>query len=157
MFNLLTNIISNSNPSFRFVVAVNGAPYGVFTECDLPVIEWDIKEVVEGGLNSYIHQLPGRRKLTKFTLKSGIGTNLMISWYIATMAEQFNLVPGMGLRRMVTIILLNALKIPVMTWNIENAFPVKWSGPQLKTSENSIAIQTLEFAGGNITVVPGLG
>jgi phage tail-like protein len=157
MFNLLTSVISNSNPTFRFLVNVNGAPYGVFTECDLPTVEWDVKEVTEGGLNTYIHQLPGRRKLTKCTLKSGVGTNLMISWYIATMEQKFNLAPGMGLRRTVTIVLLNSLKLPVMTWNISKAFPVKWTGPQLKTSENSIAIQTLELAGGEITIIPGMG
>ena len=43
------------------------------------------------------------------------------------------------------------------TWNISNAFPIKWTGPQLKTSENSIAIQSLELAGGEITIIPGLG
>lgn len=155
MLNVLRTT-TNSSPSFRFIVTVNGAPYGVFTDCDLPVIEWELDEVKEGGLNIYTHQLLGRRKTARFTLKNGVGTSLLIGWYIATMNETFT-VPGMGLRRTVTILLLNSLKIPVMTWNVSNAFPVKWTGPQLKTSENSIAIQSLELACGEITVVPGLG
>jgi phage tail-like protein len=156
MFDRLTRLITNSSPSFRFVVTVNGAPYGVFTECELPVIEWETEPIKEGGLNTYTHQLLGRRKQATMTLKNGVGTSALISWYVATMAGVFT-TPGMGLRRTVTIVLLNSLKIPVMTWNIEDAMPVKWSGPQLKTGENSVAIQTLQLSCGEITTIPGLG
>jgi phage tail-like protein len=70
------------------------------------------------------------------------------------MAEEFA-TSGTGLRRTVTIVLLNSLKVPVMTWNISDAFPLKWTGPQLNSGENSVAIQTLEFAGGEVVVAPG--
>jgi phage tail-like protein len=43
-------------------------------------------------------------------------------------------------------------KTAIATWTIANALPTKWSGPSLKSSENSIAIQTLEFSCGEITV-----
>ncbi|MCB8967248.1 MAG: phage tail protein [Ardenticatenaceae bacterium] len=65
-----------------------------------------------------------------------------MNWYIETMKEKFT-------RRKVTIMLLNAkdkLNQPIMTWNIEGAYPTKWTGPQLNSGENSIAIQTLELA-----------
>lgn len=154
MLNQLSRVITNAFPSFRFVVTVNGAPYGVFTECSLPVIDWEFEPVKEGGLNTHIHTLIGRRKETRFTLKNGVGTSALVSWYMLTMAEEFT-TPGMGLRRTVTIVLLNSLKIPVMTWNISEAFPLKWTGPQLNAGENSVAIQTLEFAGGEVVVAPG--
>ncbi|MFQ5420692.1 MAG: phage tail protein [Anaerolineae bacterium] len=154
MLNTISRAITNAPPAFRFIVTVNGAPYGVFTECSLPVVEWDIKKVYEGGLNTRVHYLLGRRKEATMTLKNGVGTSLLVNWYLATMNGAFN-IPGMELRRTITVILLNALKIPVMTWNIEDAFPSKWSGPQLKTSENSVAIQTLVLACGEITILPG--
>ncbi len=156
MLNTLSRLITNSAPTFRFIVTVNGAPYGVFTECELPVIEWETDPVKEGGLNTYTHALLGRRKPATFTLKNGVGTSALVTWYMATMNGVFN-TPGMGLRRMVTISLLNSLKIPVMTWNIEDALPTKWSGPQLKTGENSVAIQTFQFSCGEITTIPGVG
>ncbi|MBE2222323.1 MAG: phage tail protein [Anaerolineae bacterium] len=152
----LSRIFTNAAPTFRFVVMVNGAPYGVFTECDLPVVEWDLTPVREGGLNTRVHQLLGRRKEARLTLKNGVGTSAFIAWYLSTMAGVFD-TQGAGLRRSVTVILLNSLKIPVMTWHIENAMPVKWSGPQLKTSENSVAIQSLELICGEITITPGVG
>jgi len=156
MLDRLSRLITNSSPSFRFVVTVNGAPYGVFTECELPIIEWETEPIKEGGLNTYTHQLLGRRKQATMTLKNGVGTSALITWYIATMEGAFT-TPGLGLRRTVTIVLLNSLKIPVMTWNIEDAMPIKWSGPQLKTGENSVAIQTLQFVCGEITTIPGAG
>jgi len=136
------------NPGFRFVVDIAGIAHGVFTECTLPTIDWDIEEVKEGGLNTYVHQLPGRRKSARITLKNGVGTNALMDWYIDTMSETFT-------RRKITIKLLNSkdkLTKPIMTWDIEAAYPVKWSGPQLNSGDNSIAIQTLEFACGKITM-----
>ncbi|MCB8967249.1 MAG: phage tail protein [Ardenticatenaceae bacterium] len=58
-----------TNPTFRFLVSVEGIPQGVFTECTLPSIEWEIEELKEGGLNTYVHQLPGMRRSAKLILK----------------------------------------------------------------------------------------
>jgi phage tail-like protein len=132
--------------SFRFVVAVDGSPTAAFTECTLPTIEWDAEMIKEGGLNTYVHQLPGRRKQTTITLKNGVGiASDLMAWYIATMNEKFK-------RRRVTITLLNRYHAPIMVWHIENAYPRKWTGPQLQTDENTIAIQTLELACGEVII-----
>jgi phage tail-like protein len=138
-----------ANVAFRFVVLVDNIPNGAFTECAVPVVEWEIEEVKEGGLNTYTHQLPGRRKGTKVTLKNGVGSLPLLLWYLDCMSEKFS-------RRSITLNLLGPLLIPVMVWHIENAYPVKWTGPQLKSSDNTIAIQTLEFACGEISVIPGM-
>jgi phage tail-like protein len=130
--------------SFRFVVAIDGAPTAAFTECTLPTIEWDAETVKEGGLNTFVHMLPGQRKQTTVTLKNGIGiASDLMAWYIATMNERFR-------RRRVTITLLNRFHLPVMVWHIENAYPQKWTGPQLQSDANTIAIQTLELACGEV-------
>lgn len=136
---------ASTNAVFRFVVTIDGIPHGVFTECTLPTIEWETEEVKEGGLNTYTHQLPGRRKGAKITLKKGVGISALLDWYLDGMGETFK-------RRPVTITLLNSLSAPILAWHIEDAYPVKWSGPQLKADDNSIAIQTLELACGEISV-----
>jgi phage tail-like protein len=135
-----------SHAAFRFVVLVDGIPLGAFTECTLPTIEWSVKEVKEGGLNSYVHQLPDRRNKATITLKNGVGlVDHLLVWYLMTMSETF-------WRRRITIILFNPLMAPVMFWHIEDALPIKWEGPTLKTGENSIAIQTLQFSCGEIVI-----
>jgi phage tail-like protein len=134
-------------PAFRFVVAVDGMPLAAFTECTLPAVEWTVEDLPEGGLNTYVHQLPGRRQRSRITLKNGIvRANLLLPWLLAAMMEKIS-------RRRVTVILLDPLLVPVMTWHIEGAFPVRWSGPQLRSDDNTVAMETLELACGEITVV----
>jgi phage tail-like protein len=132
--------------AFRFIVNVDGDDCAVFTECTLPTLEWEVEEVKEGGLNTHLHQLPGRLKSTKITLKKGIGlAQNMLSWYTENLNEQVK-------RHKVTITLKNSLQQPIMVVDIEKAFLVKWTGPQLKTDDNTVAIETLELACGRITV-----
>jgi phage tail-like protein len=140
-------MLLNITAAFRFVVAIDNIPIGAFTECTLPVLEWEIEEVKEGGLNTYIHQLPGRRKSARITLKNGVGVaRYFILWFTQNLHESFK-------RRQVTITLLNSLFTPMMVLNIEQAYPVKWTGPTLKTDDNTVAIQTIELACGEITIV----
>lgn len=131
--------------TFRFVVKVNGISNAVFTECTLPVIEWEMEEVKEGGLNTYTHQLPGRRKSARLTLKYGIGEKQLLQWYSNTMTEKFE-------RKTVTISLLDEKKKSVATWELTGALPVKWTGPALKPDDNTIAIQTIELVGCEVTM-----
>ncbi|MCP4360642.1 MAG: phage tail protein [Chloroflexi bacterium] len=137
-----------TNPTFRFVVQIANISQAAFTECTVPVIEWEIEEVKEGGLNTFTHQLPGRRKGAKITLKNGVGHSGLFDWYKKSMSEQFE-------RRDVTVTLKNSLGDTIMSWSLGGAYPIKWTGPQLKTGDNTIAIQTLEFACNEVSVVLG--
>jgi phage tail-like protein len=144
---MLTNLLARflATASYRFVVMVDNVPVGAFTECTLPTLELEVEEVKEGGLNTYVHQLPGRRRPARLTLKNGVGlASTLLKWYIESMDEEID-------RRRVTIVLLNSFFSPVMVWHIEKAYPVKWTGPQLQSDANAVAIQTLELVCGPIT------
>jgi phage tail-like protein len=132
-------------PAFRFVVDVDGERQGAFTECTLPVIEWDVERIQEGGLNTYIHQLPSRRKYATITLKNGIGLQALVDWCTEAMDETFS-------RKSVTITMLDSALEPVMTYHIEDAVPTKLTGPQVKTDANALAIVTFELLCGEITL-----
>ena len=138
---------ASSVPVFRFLVKTAGESLGVFTECTLPVIEWELEEVKEGGQNSYVHQLPGRRKSARLTLKNGVGKSALMNWFWQMLSGEIE-------RKALTIQLLETQDTSsvVMTLHIEQAYPVKWSGPTLKSDDNSIAIQTVEFVCGVITL-----
>ena len=134
-----------TNPAFRFIVEIAGAKLGAFTECSVPVIEWEIEQIKEGGLNTFTHQLPGRRKGGKITLKNGVGSSTLFDWYRKTMSETFE-------RKKITVSLLDYKMETIISWDLDGAYPCKWTGPQLKSSENSVAIQSLELACGEVTV-----
>lgn len=131
--------------SFRFMVAIDGQAKAAFTECTLPSIEVEVQELREGGLNTYIHQLPGRRKAARISLKNGIAKSELLDWYIESLVQPVS-------RKSFTITLLDSQRKPVVTWTMEQAYPVKWSGPTLKSDDNTIAIQTLELVCGDVSV-----
>ncbi len=140
-------LLAQAHPAFRFVVKLDGIAFGAFTECTLPTLEWEIEEVKEGGLNTRIHQLPGRRKSTRLTLKYGVCKDELWAWYKEVMSEKFE-------TKNITVELLDVSSYTVAGWYIQAAYPVKWTGPQLQASSTAIAIQTLEFACGEITLDP---
>lgn len=145
------HMISHTHAAFRFIVDVGDKRQGVFTECTLPTVEWEVEEVKEGGLNSYVHQLPGRRKAARITLKNGIGKEELARWYIEGLTKEAK----KDYRKTVTITLLDAMHKTIMVWSIQDAYPVKWTGPQLKTDSNTIALQSLELVCGEISVSNG--
>lgn len=57
-----------------------------------------------------------------------------------------------GERIEVVIELLDEKAETVMSWNVKNAFPVKYTGTDLKSSENALAVESIELAYDNIEV-----
>jgi phage tail-like protein len=134
----------NVTPGFRFVVSIDGTSMAAFTECTLPVIEWNLEEVKEGGLNAYTHQLPGSRKNAKIILKNGVGVaKSLLEWITQSLDQQI-------VRKSISVTLLNSKLEAVQTIDIKDAYPIKWTGPLLKSDDNTIAIQTIEFYCGEI-------
>ncbi len=135
---------------FRFTVEINSRRIGAFTECSLPALEWDVETIQEGGLSSFVHQLPKGRKQAKLTLKRGLGDGReLLDWYLAALQGRF-------IRKDVTIHLIGfhrGKRHTAFSWTAAGAYPTKWSGPQLQSSGKSVAIETLELACNEISVV----
>jgi phage tail-like protein len=140
-------MLAQAHPAFRYVVIFGKDKIGAFTECTLPTIDWEIEEVKEGGMNTRTHQLPGRRKAARLTLKYGVCKDTLWEWYKDVMDETF-------VRKNITVQLLGVTGTVITGWYIQDAYPVKWTGPQLQTDSTAIAIQTLEFACGEVSFDP---
>jgi len=149
-----TLFLDQTHAAFRYVILINNEPMGAFTECTLPVFEWEMEEIKEGGLNFYVHQLPSRRKAARLTLKNGVGKSAVFDWFLAIANAD---TPPEKMRRTVSINLKDILGKDVCTWTLLNAFPLKWTGPQLQSGSSTIAIQTLEFVCGEVTISPANG
>jgi len=132
--------------TFKFHVEVDGIEEAVFSECSGLEMATEVFEYQEGGLNEYVHKLPGRTKLSNITLKKGTAeSNYLYQWYHDLEEE---LLTGAAItRKQVTITLYSTANPDLeMSWTLNNAFPVKWVGPTFKTAEAAVAIETLEFA-----------
>ncbi len=133
---------SEAHPSFRFAVQISGIDEAVFSECTLPPLEVDVLQQKEGGYNTGVHQLPGPVKPGKITLKRGLAqSNELLKWYRDVARGQVK-----DAEKNVSVVMYDSQYSEVMRWNFSKAYPVKWTGPTFKSSENAIAIETLELA-----------
>ena len=133
-------------PSYRFLVEINSQVEAVFSECSGLSVEVEVKEYEEGGQNMYVHKFPGRLKWTNITLKKGMTDSLALwDWHKETVAGTMN-------RKNLSIILMNEAQQEGRRWNVIGAYPVKWTGPDLKVDGNNVAIETLELAHNGFTL-----
>lgn len=127
---------------FRFSVSIDGINYAAFTECTLPSLQLETDEVKEGGQNAYAHKLAKRVNAGSVTLKHGITKNReLLNWYLQVMQGDIT-----NATRDVSIIVYDGTHTMLMTFTFRKALPVKWSGPSLKSSDSTIAIEELELA-----------
>ncbi len=130
----------------RFYVEINGMTQAVFTEVSGLQVETTLMDYEEGGNNSFVHRLPTRTKVGNITLKRGITkANEFFQWYMKTVSGQTD-------RRNITVIMYDTLGKEVCRWNFDQAFPVKWVGPQFSADGKTVAIETLEIAHAGLRV-----
>jgi phage tail-like protein len=128
----------------RFVVALSGVDIGRFKEVSGLSAQVDVKEYAEGGVNHFMHKLPGRIKWGPLTLKRGVTRHdALIRWFWEART------------RTRPVAMVVSLRGPggevVRSWAFIDAFPVKWTGPNMSAASSQIATETLEIAHSGLT------
>ncbi len=138
------NRLNNYKPvaqSFRFYVEIMGILCAEFLECSGISAEREVEEIEEGGVNDFVHRLPGRIKYQNIVLKRGITYDRDLwEWF---KAGEFD---GCVHRVNMSIIIGNAELRKVKQWDVYDAYPVRWSSTDLSTDSLQVAIETLEIA-----------
>jgi phage tail-like protein len=128
-------------PVFHFTVEWGGQRVG-FTEVSGLTQENQAIEYRDGSFLEYSAiKMPGMRKFSNITLKRGVvkADNQFFQWLATVRLNKVE-------RRDLVISLLDESHAPVMVWKVQNAFPVKVEGPQLKATGNEVAIESIELA-----------
>ena len=106
--------------------------------------EIQTEEVVEGGENRYVHQLPRGVKHPRLALKRGIAKldSPLVVWCKSVME--------LGLAAPVTpmpllVFLQNERRTPARGWFFANAYPVKWKVDTFNSTKNEVAIEEIEL------------
>lgn len=86
-------------------------------------------------------KMPGMIKSGNITMKKGVFVkdNAIFDWFAEI---KMNTIA----RKAVTISLLDQEGNPTMVWKVQNAFPVKVSGTDLKSEGNEVAVESIEIA-----------
>lgn len=142
-FSLTTNLLGiRADPYqvFNFFIEIQGILVGGFSECSGLQVETELQEYREGGLNEYVHHFAGATKYPPLVLKHGLTPiDGLWSWHQDIVSE------GKVKRRNGTIYLLNRKRIPLIWWNFKDAFPYKWTGPELRADSGDVAFESVEL------------
>jgi phage tail-like protein len=132
--------------TLRFAVIVDQVDLGAWSKCEGLSVEQEIHEFKEGGLNEYIHRLPGRIKYSTIKLSR------IVNDKSPQVAAWISKSKGAGAYRTGAIAVLDADGAAVVTWNLVDVLPVRWSGPTLDVNGREVATETLEIAHNGFTV-----
>jgi phage tail-like protein len=127
-------------PGYIFYVEIEGVVEATFTQCSGLESEIQVEELQEGGVNDYVHQLPGRVSHSNLTLSYGsAGSEALWAWY-----EQ--VAHGQIVRKNVSVLVYDYAGVEVRRWNLREAYPVKWEGPTLNAAQNESAVESITLA-----------
>jgi phage tail-like protein len=123
----------------RFLVELGKLGIGRFRECTGLAAEIECKDYNEGGVNDRVHKLPTRMKYPNLVLKRGVtNEDALLKWLWATQQRKTKL-------QNITVTLKGPDGKKVRSWTFNEAFPIKWTGPNLNAASNQIATETLEI------------
>lgn len=125
--------------NFRFHVEIDGLVLAGFTEVSGLEIEIETETYQEGGVNDYTHFLPKRIKHRNLELKQGLSASNVLYQWLSDVAG------GKVTKRSGRILLMDSQGTQVWHWTFEGAFPVKWSGVNLRSTGGEVFIETLEL------------
>jgi len=137
-------------PSFHFEVRWSNEDKDAvpFSEVSGLSVESQVIEYREGNSKVYSTiKMPGLKKYGNVTLKRGAMAkdNSLFDWWNKAQLNKIE-------RKNVVINLLDELHEPVITWTLQNAFPVKVDNANYNSTSNEVLIETIELAHEGLTL-----
>lgn len=125
---------------FQFYIEIQGLLVGSFAECSGLQAETELETYREGGVNEYLHHFAGASKYPPLVFKHGLSPiDGLWGWHQEIVRQ------GRVTRRNGSIYLLNRQQSPLIWWNFKDAFPYKWTGPDLQASSGDVAFEAVEL------------
>lgn len=142
---------------YRFRVEIDALLVAGFAEVSGLQREVQTQEYEEGGVNDYTHTLPTRVTHSNVTLRRGLTDSTELwDWLQASVDRiQIPAVPSVQ-RKNVRIVLQDGAGKESWGWELRDAYPVSWEGPELQADQGSVAMEALELAHRGITGLEGV-
>lgn len=135
-------------PKFYFMVDLGSTTNVPFQEVTGLDTETQVIEYRAGNSKVFSTiKMPGIAKVGNVTLKKGVFAkdNALFDWYAKIKLNTIE-------RQAVVIKLLDEAGAPTVVWTLQNAWPCKIQGTDLKADGNEVAVETIEIAFETVTV-----
>lgn len=149
-------------PAFSFQVAIGASRAdAAFQEVSGLDPKVETEDLIEGGLNAYVHQLPGATKHGNLVLKRGyfVGDSELAQWAAQTVASTYG---TPIVKQSLTVSLVGPLPAAVTdpkdatqvatgqkvftSWEVLDAWPVKWEVGPFDAAKNEVLTESIEIA-----------
>ena len=150
--------------AFRFRLELGSIDVAGFSEASGLNLETKVYELREGGRNDCALKFPESGSVGNITLKRGVTTgangDALLRWHEDVRGGTFahanqRPAPDQPESRHVAVVLRDEAGTDVKRWVLHRAFPVKWTGPDLKAAASEVAIESLELACEDIELARG--
>ncbi|MHC5058871.1 MAG: phage tail protein [Planctomycetota bacterium] len=128
-------------PRFNFVVEIEGIARAGFMTVSGLEDETETREYREGGDQSSVRKLAGLNSYSPLVLEMGstFDTSLW-DWRQKVKREG-----AQGNRKSISIIQQNEMREEVKRWQVFDAWPSKFTGPELDASSSDTAVESVEI------------
>lgn len=134
--------------NFKYTVEIDGAEIGGFTKISGIGLGSDLMEYREGGVNTDVHLFPDQLHASNVELHRGFTHyDKFVEWMIEAMNS-----PADAAQHDIEITMANDSGESVWGWELTQAFPVRWEGPELEES-GGIALELVELAYEQLTII----
>ncbi len=133
--------------SNQFIFEVDGVQIGVFGEVSGLELQVGVEEYQEGGQNGYVHKFPGRITWPHIVMKSGVtNSDALFQWVSKSSGDGFAAAGNKLTRCTGAITAIGTDGKRLRSWEIADAFPVRWTGPRFSAGSNEPLQEELEIA-----------
>jgi len=130
-----------------FSLEVAGIEIANFVECSGLKSSTEVFEIQEGGLNEFVHKLPGQTRWENIVLRHGITADTKLQeWREEVTEDKF------ASRRDGAIVVKRLNGQEVRRYTFKRAWPVAWEGPAFNANGADLAIEMFELAHHGIEV-----
>ncbi len=148
---------------FAFRLSLGNVEIAGFSECTGLEMETRVFEYQEGGVNSHLLKFPDQTQMRNLVLKRGVTLSTdLFDWYLDVAHGTFEHPnqrpaavsnPGhstaaspQDTSRKIAVALLHPNGEVAREWVFQRAFPVKWTGPDFKSTDSAFAFESIELA-----------
>lgn len=131
----------------RFLFEVDGVEIGVFSEISGLQVSIPVEEIREGGQNAFVRKLPGRMSWPNLVFRRGLTqSDALFEWMMRSSGESFAGNGNKLTRSTGAVTALSSSGERLRSWEFQDVFAVRWSGPEFKVGPSIPLEEELEVA-----------
>jgi phage tail-like protein len=131
----------------RFLLEIDQVEIGIFKEVSGLEFEVEKVDIVEGGQNNYVLQVPSRIKWDNIKLSRGLTqSDALLEWIQKFSGDGFAGKGNKITRSTGAITAITHSGVRLRAWNMVGVMPLKWTGPKFSVGSMDALEEELEIS-----------